>query len=76
MTVPPGRFTLVRMKQEKDAWKNKCHTLELSYQEDWKEKDDLIEILKSRAVEMKEKQEDLFSPGSSPCQSATSFLEQ
>ena len=38
------QLALVRMQQEKEAWKNKCQTLEISYQ-DLKEKDDLIEIL-------------------------------
>ena len=33
----------------------------MSYREDLKEKDDLIEILESRAVEMMERKEDLFS---------------
>ena len=42
--------------------KNKCQTLEISYRADLKEKDDLIEILESRAVETMEKQGDLFSP--------------
>ena len=55
------QLALVRMQQEKEAWKNKCQTLETSYRADLKEKYDLIEILESRAVEMMEKQEDLFS---------------
>ena len=25
------QLALVRMQQEKEAWKNKCHTLEMSY---------------------------------------------
>ena len=50
------------MQQKKDAWKNKCQTLEISYRADLKEKDDLIEILESRAVETMERQGDLFSP--------------
>ena len=33
------------MQQEKDAWKNKFQTLEISYRANLKEKDDLIEIL-------------------------------
>ena len=49
------QLTLVRMQQEKEAWKNKCHTLEMSYRADLKEKVDLIEILESRAVEMMER---------------------
>ena len=36
--------------------------LESSYKADLKEKDDLIEILESRAVESMERQGDLFSP--------------
>ena len=56
------QLDLVRMQQEKDAWKNKCQTLEISYRADLKEKDDLIEILESRAVESMERQGDLFSP--------------
>ena len=55
------QLALVRMQQEKEAWKNKCHTLEVSYRADLKEKDDLIKILESRAVETMERQEDLFS---------------
>ena len=50
------------MQQEKDAWKNKFQTLESSYKADLNEKDDLIEILESRAVESMERQGDLFSP--------------
>ena len=50
------QLALVRMQQEKDAWKNKCQTLEISYRENLKEKDDLIEILESRAVETMERQ--------------------
>ena len=42
--------------------KDKCQTLEISYRADLKEKYDLIEILKSPAVEMMERQGDLFSP--------------
>ena len=56
------QLTLVRMQQEKDAWKKKFQTLDISYRADLKEKDDLIEILKSRAVETIERQGDLFSP--------------
>ena len=52
---------LVKMQQEKEAWKNKCQTLEMSYRADLKEKDDMIEILESRVVEVMERQEDLFS---------------
>ena len=50
------QLALVRMQQERDAWKNKFQTLESSYREDLKEKDDLIEILESRAVESMERQ--------------------
>ena len=53
---------LVRMQQEKDAWKNKCQTLKISFRAVLKEKYDLIEILESRAVETMERQGDLFSP--------------
>ena len=56
------QLALVRMQQENEAWKNKCLTLEVSYRADLKEKDDLIEILESRAVETMERQGDLFSP--------------
>ena len=49
------------MQQEKEAWKNKCQTLEMSYQIELKEKDDLIKILESRLVEMMERKEDLVS---------------
>ena len=56
------QLALVRMQQERDAWKNKFQTLESSYRADLKEKDDLIEILESRAVESMERQGDLFSP--------------
>ena len=56
------QLSLVRMQQERDAWKNKCQTLEISYRANLKEKDDLIEILESRAVETMERQGDLFSP--------------
>ena len=49
------QLALVRMKQEKKAWKNKCQTLEISYQADLKDNDDLILILESRAVEMMER---------------------
>ena len=56
------QLALVRMQQENDAWKNKCQTLEISYIEDLKEKDDLIEILERRDVETMERQGDLFSP--------------
>ena len=55
------QLALVRMQQEKEACKNKCPTLEMSYQADLKEKDDLIDILESCVVEMMNKQEDLFS---------------
>ena len=58
------QLALVKMQQEKDAQKNKCQTLEISYRENLKEKDDLIEILESRAVEAIERQGDLFSPKS------------
>ena len=58
-TTPPllddieePQLALVRMQQEKDAWKNKCQTLEISYITNLKEKDDLIEILESWDVEM------------------------
>ena len=68
MTTPPLlddveelHLSLVRMQQEKEAWKNKCQTLEMSYQTELKEKDDLIEIIESRFMEMMERQEDLFS---------------
>ena len=50
------------MQQENDVWKNKCQTLEISYRAYLKEKDDLLEILESRAVETMERQGDLFSP--------------
>ena len=33
------QMALVRMQQEKEAWKNKCQTLEISYRADLKEKD-------------------------------------
>ena len=56
------QLALVRMQQEKDAWKNKCQTLEISYKADLKEKDDLIEILESRAIDSMEIQGDLFCP--------------
>ena len=56
------QLALVRMQQERDAWKNKFQTLESSYREDLKEKDDLIEILESRVIETMERQGDLFSP--------------
>ena len=55
------QLSLVRMQQEKEAWKNKCQTLEVSYRVGLKEKDDLIEILESRDVEMMERQGDLYS---------------
>ena len=64
------QLSLVRMQQQKEAWKNKCQTLEVSYQVDLNKKDDLIEILKSRVVEMMERQDDLFS---SKAQSGLSF---
>ena len=54
------QLALVRMQQERDAWKNKFQTLESSYIADLKEKDDLIEILESRAVESMERQGDFF----------------
>ena len=41
-------LSFVRMQQEKEAWKNKYQTLEVSYSTELKEKDDLIEILESR----------------------------
>ena len=50
------------MQQERDGWKNKFQTLESTYKADLKEKDDLIEILESRAVESMERKQDLFSP--------------
>ena len=53
---------MVRIQQEKDAWKNKFQTLEISYRADLKEKDNLIEIIESRDVETMERQGDLFSP--------------
>ena len=56
------RSALVRMQQERDSWKNKFQTLESSYIVDLEEKDDLIEILKSFAVESMERKGDLFSP--------------
>ena len=56
------QLALVRVQLERDAWKNKFQTLESSYRADLKEKDDLIEILESRAVETMERQGDLFSP--------------
>ena len=37
------QLSLVRMQQEKEAWKNKCRTLEMSYRADLKEKDDVIQ---------------------------------
>ena len=55
------QLALVRMQQEKKAWKNKCQTLEMSYRADLKENDDFIEILEIRAVEMMKRREDLFS---------------
>ena len=48
-------LALVRMQQKRDAWKNKFQTLESSYREDLKEKDELIEILESRVVESMER---------------------
>ena len=62
------QLALVRMQQEKEAWKNKCQTLEVSYRADLKEKDDLIKILEIRVVDTMERKEDLFSsrPQSSP----------
>ena len=56
------QLALVRMQQERDAWKNKFQTLEGSYRAYLKEKDNLIEILEIRAVESMERQRDLFSP--------------
>ena len=56
------QLALVRIQQERDAWKNTFETLESSYRADLKEKVDLIEILESRAVESMERQGDLFSP--------------
>ena len=57
LTTPPLlddlvdlQLALVRMQQERDAWKNKFHTLESSCKADLKEKDYLIEILESRAI--------------------------
>ena len=55
------QLALVRMQQENESWKNKYRTLEVSYSTELKEKDDFIEILESRVVEMMEKKEDLFS---------------
>ena len=55
------QLALVRMQQEKEAWKNKFQTLEMSYRAYLKEKDGLIEIIKSCVIEMMERQEDLFS---------------
>ena len=55
------QLALVRMQQEKDAWKNKCHTLEVSYRANVKYKEVLIDILESRFVEAMESQENLFS---------------
>ena len=52
------QLALVRMQQEKEAWENKCQNLEVSYRADLKERDDLIEILESHAVE---RQDDLFT---------------
>ena len=54
------QIALVRMQQEKEAWKNKYQTLEVSYSIELKEKDSLIEILESHTMEMMEKQGDLF----------------
>ena len=56
------QLDLIRMQQEKDAWKNRCQTLEISYRADLKEKDDLIKIFESRAVETMERKGGLFSP--------------
>ena len=56
------QLALVKTQQERDAWKNKCQTLEISYRAYLKEKDELIEILESRAIEMMERQGGLFSP--------------
>ena len=64
------QLSLVGMQQEKEAWKNKFQTLEVSYRADLKDKDDLIEILESPAIETMERQEDLFS---SIAQSGPSF---
>ena len=55
------QLALVSMQQEKEAWKNKFQTLEVSYRADLKEKDNLIEILESPVVETMERQEGLFS---------------
>ena len=55
------QLALVRMQQEKEAWKNKYQTLDISYREYLKEKDDLIEILESRVVEMMKRKGDLLS---------------
>ena len=49
------QLALVRMQRERDAWKNKFQSLESSYRAYLKEKDDLIEILESRAVESMER---------------------
>ena len=55
------QLALFRMQQEREAWKNKCQTLEISHQAGLKEKDDLIKMLDIHVVEMMERQEDLFS---------------
>ena len=49
------QLALVRMQQERDAWKNKFQTLESSYKAGLKEKDDLIKILESRAIKSMER---------------------
>ena len=56
------QLSLVIMQQKRDTWKKKCQTLEIYYRADLKEKDDLIEILESRAVHTMERQGSLFSP--------------
>ena len=63
------QVALVRMQQEKEAWKNKFQTLEVSYRANLKEKDDLIEILERHVVEMMEKQNGLFSSNIHRCPS-------
>ena len=60
------QLSLVKMQQEKEAWKTKYQTLEVSYSTKLKEKDDLIEILESHVMEMMEKEEDLFSSRAQP----------
>ena len=40
------QLSLVRMQQEKDAWKNKCQTLDVSYRANLKEKENLLRFLR------------------------------